>query len=130
MTTAPTVRPAVLLLEDEAIVREPLRRYLEQVGFDVIGAGSVEIAVALLDEVDIAAAILDVRMPRGRSGLEVLQHMRVNARWQQAPAIVLTGALLSEAEEEIIRRDRAYVFYKPHGYKEIAAQLKKLLAHT
>src|SRR5688500_11622030 len=124
MTTAPAVRRAVLLVEDEAPLRESLRRYLERAGFDVIEADSVDAAVALLDQIAIAAAILDVRMPQGRSGLEVLQSIRLDARWQDLPAIVLTGARLSEREEELIRRDRAYVFYKPHGYDEIVAQLQ------
>jgi two-component system, sensor histidine kinase len=127
MTTAPAVRRAVLLVEDEATVRGLLRRYLENAGFDVIAADSVDAAVALLERSVIAAAILDVRMPNGRGGLDLLEYMRLDARWQQLPAIVLTGARLSEHEEEIIRRDRAYVFYKPHGYEEAVAQLKKVL---
>ena len=130
MTTPPPVRRTVLLVEDEATLREPLRRYLERTGFAVIEADSVDAAAALLPQIAIAAAILDVRMPQGRSGLDVLEHMRRDERWRSLPVIILTGARLSEREEEIIRRDRAYVFYKPHGYQAIAEQLHRAVEGT
>ena len=104
-----------------------MRRYLEATGFAVIEAGSVDAAVALLEQTAIAAALLDVRMPSGRSGLEVLEYMRRHERLQDLPVVILTGALISEREEEIIRRGRAYVFYKPTSYEAIAAQLRKVL---
>jgi hypothetical protein len=34
---------------------------------------------------------------------------------------------LIPAEEDIVRRDRAYVFYKPHGYGELVRHLSQLL---
>jgi DNA-binding response OmpR family regulator len=76
----------------------------------------------------VDAAVLDVRLPGHRSGLEILQVMREKDHGQsEAVAIILTGHDLAPDEEEIIRRCRAYVFYKPHGYEDLVARLKELL---
>jgi len=40
--------------------------------------------------------------------------------------IVLTGIGLDPTEEDIVRRHRAYVFYKPGGYKTLLQQIDKL----
>ncbi|MGH9196813.1 MAG: response regulator [Acidimicrobiia bacterium] len=129
-SAAPRIPLGVLLLEDQITLRAPLRRYLEASGFEVVEADSVDEAFAQLRRAMIACAILDVRMPNNRSGLEVLQFIRLNEYWHDMPVIILTGAHLTEEEEEIIRRHRAYVFYKPHGYIEIVERLNKMLRHT
>ena len=123
----PAERPLVLLVEDQFVLREPLRRYLVASGFDVVEADSVDTAFAALRRGPIEAVILDVRMPGNRSGLEVLQFVRLDDNWHEMPVIILTGVHLSEEEEEIIRRHRAYVFYKPHGFEEIVERLNRML---
>jgi DNA-binding response OmpR family regulator len=124
-------QPKVLLLDDEAVIRGSLSRYLEGAGFDVRSTATTEDALAVLDAGTIHAAVLDVRLPGHRSGLEVLEAMRLRDGLLPGPiVIVLTGHDLAPDEEEIIRRNRAYVFYKPHGYDDLVARLNELLSST
>lgn len=121
------VRPVVLLVDDEPSVRETLGRYLQLSGFDVLTADNADDAVAILGHSTVDAAILDVRLPGGRSGLDVLQFIRLDWSRRELPVILLTGTQFTPVEEEIVRRHRAYVFYKPHGYSEIVDRLRQLL---
>jgi DNA-binding response OmpR family regulator len=124
-------RAAVLLLDDEAVIRSSLSRYLEASGYDVRSTATTEDALAVLDRCTIDAAVLDVRLPGHRSGLQVLEAMRIRHGLRLRPiVIVLTGHDLAPDEEEIIRRNRAYVFYKPHGYDDLVSRLNELLSST
>lgn len=71
---------------------------------------------------------LDVRFIGG-SGLEIPELVRSIDGLANLPVIILTGVShLTESQEETIRRNRAYVFYKPEGVDEMAATLDRLLA--
>jgi len=62
----------ILLVEDEAIVREPARRMLERSGYRVLAAANADDALAISDDHDgpIHLLLTDVVMP-GRSGKEL-----------------------------------------------------------
>jgi two-component system, response regulator RegA len=96
MTTFPAVpteapkdaQPSVLLVDDDATLRERLARALRERGFDVRTAGSADEAMALVKVDSPELAVLDLKMP-GRSGLDLLREMR-----EHDPAtrvVVLTG---------------------------------------
>lgn len=77
----------VLILEDEAIPALDLAMAVEMAGGVVIGpAGTVAAALALLDEEDVAAAILDVHLPDGE-----LTPVAIRLLDQGVPVIVHSG---------------------------------------
>lgn len=125
-TTGP-VRPIVLLVDDEPSVRETLGRYLQLCGYEVLTADNPDDAFKILGQSRVDAVILDVRLARERSGLEVLQFLRLDEKRRELPVILLTGSEFTPVEEDIIRRHIAYVFYKPQGYSEVVQRLRKLL---
>lgn len=87
----------VLILEDEAIPALDLALTVETAGGIVIGpAGTIAAALALLDEQDIAAAILDVNLPDGD-----LTPVAIRLLERGVPVIVHTGA---GAPHELLRR--------------------------
>ena len=120
------MQATVLLLDDEATVRESLSRYLGSSGFNVVDAASADEAFECMKSDVFDAFILDVRLPESRSGLEVLHFVRLCDESADRPVFILTGSVLSEDEEEIIRRFGAYVFYKPYGYGEIVGRLQQM----
>ncbi|HUD71761.1 MAG TPA: sigma-54 dependent transcriptional regulator [Dongiaceae bacterium] len=88
---AAAVRPArgrVLVVEDEAYVRESIEKVLRSRGFDVDTAPGVEEAVAALARAPVDVVLTDLRMPGG-GGLEMVRKaLALDAR---LPVIVLTG---------------------------------------
>ena len=72
--------------------------------------------------------ILDPRLSDERSGLEVLEQMRLEERYDDVPVVVLTGVTeVDQAEDEIIRRHGAHLLYKRFGYREVVQRLEKII---
>lgn len=65
---------SVLIVEDEAIVRESLRDWLQDI-YQVATAETGEEALELIKEQDFDILIVDVRLP-GKSGLQVLREAK------------------------------------------------------
>jgi CheY-like chemotaxis protein len=77
----------------------------------------------------VQAVVLDVRLPR-RSGLDLLEFIRGDNRLRELPVLILTGVVLTREEEAIIARHRAYVFYKPKSYEQLAGYLDRLTSRA
>lgn len=119
--------PAVLVLDDEELLRESLALYLETQGFAVLQAGSAEEALALLPQHPCRAAVVDIRLP-GLTGLDFIA--RAHADWPGMRFVVYTGSpgvrLGPELEaaglgpEDIIAKPAA-------GLEVLAAALRRIL---
>ncbi len=85
----PTHPARVLLVDDEAIVRDSLVQQLEAMGYVVSAARDGPQALAMLDDgVDLDVLLCDLSMP-GMGGLAVIREAQ--RRRPQLPAILLTG---------------------------------------
>src|SRR5690606_29958801 len=87
MTNRP-VRAVVLVVDDEATIRESLAMILEFEGYRVETAASGSEALVKLATVEPDAVLLDVKMPE-MDGLAVLAAMR--ERGYQTPVVVISG---------------------------------------
>ena len=65
----------ILIADDEAEIRDLLRLYLENSGYDVLEAADGLEALAVLEKEPVDLAVLDVMMPR-MNGLHVLKKIR------------------------------------------------------
>lgn len=80
--------PMVLVIDDENVVREMLKRYFASRGYQVLVAESGEQGLSLLESVRPDVILLDLHMP-GKGGIEVLREMRLAHK--DMPVIVLTA---------------------------------------
>jgi two-component system C4-dicarboxylate transport response regulator DctD len=123
----PTVRPpGVLLVDDQAVVRDTLARWLQHNGFIVWPAAGGGEAVALLachaSAIDLA--LIDQRMP-GLDGLATLKALRA-----ACPALVccLMGGHIDETtDQQALRAGAACVLDKPLLLRDLAGTLRGLL---
>ena len=81
-------RGRVLVVEDEAYVRESLVEILGSRRFDASAAGSVAEALAHLGRAPVDVVLSDLRMP-GADGLELVRRMQTVA--PDVPVVILTG---------------------------------------
>lgn len=65
----------LLVVEDDAAIRELLEEELNDAGYDTLGVPSAEDALALLSHTAVAMMITDVRLP-GMTGIQLLQQLR------------------------------------------------------
>jgi CheY-like chemotaxis protein len=124
-------RATVLVVEDDASVRTSMCAALTLTGFLPHGADSVESALKALGTEAIDAILLDLRLPdpKGlqRTGLSLLKFIRATPEYTDVPVLIFTGMVLSEAEEEVVRVNRAQLFYKPQPYALLIDRLTQLL---
>ena len=78
----------VLIVEDEDIMRESLRDWLKDEGYEVETAKEGEEALRRIGEKDFGVAVLDLRLP-GKDGLEVLKE--ATARNPKLKGIIITA---------------------------------------
>ena len=127
----PTLKPArrtILVVEDALTTRCILEQFFARAGCDVVQASDPESAMKRLKATSVDAVILDLRLSDERSGLEVLEQMRLDERYDDVPVVVLTGVTeVDQAEEEIIQRHRAHLLYKRFGYREVVERLEKII---
>jgi DNA-binding NtrC family response regulator len=69
------MKPRILVVDDDAAIRETLHDHLASEGYDVAAAASAEQALNRLAEFDPALVISDVRMP-GMTGIELTGRVR------------------------------------------------------
>jgi len=98
----------LVVVEDEAAVREGLVVLLKAwgvdvVAFDTVAAVSAWLASPAARPPDLL--LVDYRLPEGRTGVDALVALR--ARWpgHRLPAIVVTGSSLAGHEDEAVTHD-------------------------
>jgi len=118
--TAPT---RLLLVDDEAALREPLAAYLARQGFSVTEAASAAEARSRLREEAPDLVLLDIMMP-GEDGLSLCRHL-VEAR--AIPTIFLTAR--GEATDRIVGLEIGADDYvvKPFEPRELVARIRSVL---
>ena len=82
------MKPRILVVDDEASIRDTLRMILEYEGYEVIQAATGEDGVRLIERESPDLVFLDIKMP-GMDGLEVLQKVRHLA--DTTPIVVISG---------------------------------------
>ena len=88
--TAPLYRKQILLVEDNAGLRQAISLTLEADQYLVHQADNGQSAMALLQRITPDLILSDINMPR-MSGIEFYRALRDNPRWVTIPFIFLTG---------------------------------------
>src|SRR5262249_56320808 len=86
MNERTTPRGRVLVVEDEAYVRDSLVEMLGSRGFQVAPAASVAEALTALSRSPVDVVLSDLKMP-GADGLELVKRMQ--ASWPEIPVVLL-----------------------------------------
>ena len=115
----------VLVADDDAVVRDVVRRYLERDGHEVRVVGDGNEALRVLGSERIDVAVLDVMMP-GPNGLSLCRTLRQGGDFT-VPVILLTA--LSEEDDRIAGLEAGADDYltKPFSPRELALRVRSVL---
>jgi len=120
--------PVVLVVDDEAPIRQALRRLLRRFPIEVVTTGSPHEAITILTEREVAVVVTDYMMP-GMNGLELLTLIR--QRWPKVIGIMITACsdvrLAAEAVNQ--RLIRAFIT-KPWDLTELREQIMDAIRAT
>ncbi len=89
----------VLLIDDDEIMRESVRRVLEQEQWQVTGASNGRFALEQLAASSPDVILLDLMMPE-MDGFEFLTEMRQHPEWRDIPVLVLTAKDLTAEDQK------------------------------
>jgi len=112
----------ILLVEDEASIRDPLADVLRSEGFDTLVAGSVAEALEQARR-DPDLVLLDLMLPDG-SGFDVCRELRQHS---QVPIIMLTAR--GEVADRVVGLELGADDYvvKPFSGREVVARVRAVL---
>jgi CheY-like chemotaxis protein len=115
-------KPKVLVVDDDAGIRETMSDILSLEGYDVTAAGGGREAVALCIKQRFDFALLDIRMPE-MNGVETLREIkRIDPKLR---AIMITGYDVGTLANEAMDAGAEAVFRKP---LDVASFLPLLMA--
>jgi len=119
----------ILVVEDDAAVREVLQLPLRKAGFEVIEAGDVREARAALAQALPDLILLDWMLP-DISGVDWARELKTNSLTRTVPIIMLTAR--GEEEDRVRGLDTGADDYvtKPFSPRELIARMRAVLRRT
>ena len=124
MSQTPTRNDKVLIVDDDARIRDLLRRYLTQEGFDVVLAEDGKSLTRILLRESVDLIVLDLMLP-GEDGLSICRRLR--AAMDRTPIIMLTAK--GEDIDRIVGLEVGADDYlaKPFNPRELLARIHAVL---
>src|SRR5712671_4577065 len=114
----------ILVIDDEAAIRDSLRMTLEYEGYEFIGAATGQEGLALAEREAPDLVLLDVKMP-GMDGLEVLERLR-NMN-ETLPVVVVSGHGTISTAVEATKKGAFDFIEKPFASERVLVTLRSAL---
>ena len=116
----------VLVVDDEAPVRKPIRLNLEKAGYQVMEAEDGEQAIQVLNSDDnplmVDTILCDIRMPK-ISGTEAIAYFRT--QYPSIPVVVMTGYPDVELAVLFMKQGALDYLVKPVSKDELLTVIRK-----
>jgi len=114
----------ILVIDDEAAIRDSLKMTLEYEGYEFLAAATGQEGLALIERESPDLVLLDVKMP-GMDGLEVLD--RVRAINDALPVVVVSGHGTISTAVEATKKGAFDFIEKPFASDRVLVSLRNAL---
>jgi DNA-binding NtrC family response regulator len=111
----------VLFIDDEIGFLEVILKRMKKRNIDALGASTVGQALELMAAKPFDVVVLDVKMPGGRSGIDVLSEIK--SRWPLIEVIMLTGHAMLEAARDGMQRGAFDDIFKPADLDDLTYKI-------
>ncbi len=121
-----TTEATILVVDDEAAIRDMVKLSLDVAGFRVLEAADVRTAHAQVVDQRPDLVLLDWMLP-GTSGIEFLRRLRRDEATREVPVIMLTAR--TEEDNKLVGLEGGADDYitKPFSPRELVARIKAVL---
>lgn len=117
-------RHAILIVDDEPLIRLNLADFFEDEGFEVFEAEDAERAIGVMEaNPRIRVVLTDVQMPGSMDGVMLAHYIR--DRWPPTVLVVASGAV--SVEENALPTRAAFVS-KPFDPRYVLGEIQRLSA--
>ncbi len=113
-----------LVVDDEAQLRDALRRVLEVSGYDVLVAASGVEALQILEETPVPLVISDIRMPE-MDGFTLLR--RIREKWPELAVVMVTAVTEVDVAVACLKLGALDYILKPFQIEEVGARAEQAL---
>jgi DNA-binding response OmpR family regulator len=121
------MKPRILLIDDEALVRNALQRVLERAGYEVVTAPDGQKGVQLFQELRPDLVITDIIMP-DKEGIQTT--LEIRALQPDARIIVISGGGRTRSREFLKLAQQltgAEILAKPFEAAELLTKIRQAL---
>lgn len=119
----------ILVIDDEELVIESLKRLLKKDGYDVSIAKNGKEALERVKETNFDLIVTDIRMPE-MDGVEIVKNIRAYLKQKGGkliPEILITGYASEENLKKAQEMAVADYIYKPFDIKDFLSVIKRNL---
>lgn len=116
----------ILIIDDEATLRQTLARILQQAGFEVTTAENGEQGISFLKTTNFDLIFMDLRMP-GIAGLDALK--LIHAQYPNLPVVLFTAQPDLNSAVEALRNGATDYLLKPLKPQAIIERAQSILAN-
>lgn len=114
----------VFVVDDDASVRQSMRRLLTSVGYDVVVCGSAAEFLSLPNRPRPSCLVTDLRMP-GKTGLDLQEALRRSGR--ELPLIVSSGQADAATAARVRAAGALRFLVKPFDVRDLLAAVSEAL---
>jgi len=122
-----TKKRKILIVEDEAVVRESVRDWLTDDGYDVECVETGEEALERIKEEEFGVVVLDLRLP-GIDGLQVYEHVKELA--PETKGVIITAYPSKETQEKARRLGLLDYLAKPFKVEDLEKTISGALGEV
>jgi DNA-binding response OmpR family regulator len=116
----------ILIIEDEADIRNFVARVLELEGYQVLQAGDGKTGMEIIKENSIDLLLLDLRLPE-LDGWSILRQMKHKPEFSQIPVVVLTAIAESGQRRRTLRMGATQYLIKPLSANSLSKTIASIL---
>jgi two-component system catabolic regulation response regulator CreB len=120
----PAHQPALLLIEDDELVRDAMTRLFVREGYLVLTAGTGHDAMGVLRTSPVDVVLLDVGLP-DVSGADLCARLR--QFFPHMPVVVCSGAASPQEADELRQLGITHFFCKPIAMPDLIAAVRSAL---
>ncbi len=125
----PPIMPTILIVDDEAPIREMLRFSLRNKGFSCIEAADASEAIHEIKKADVDLILLDLMLP-GQSGFDFAEDLKADPHTQDLPIIMLTAREGDGDKIKGLNLGADDYVTKPFSPNELVARINAVLRRT
>ena len=119
----------VLLIEDEAAIREMLRFALQQAEYEVLQSETAQQATDILAKESVDLILLDWMLP-GISGVELCKRLKKDNNYKKIPIIMLTARAEEDDKIQGLNAGADDYLTKPFSPRELMARINAVLRRS
>jgi DNA-binding NtrC family response regulator len=123
-----TKKARILVVDDEAPMRECLKDWLMEEDYEVSLAASGKEAIAMTRKENWDVILLDLKMP-GMDGLETLKRLKGKEVNTEAEILMMTAYATVDTAVQAMKEGAFDYLVKPFSPDEIEIQIKKIVTH-